>query len=280
MRRRGKNLRPTPIGKRTQYAPGELIRSLDPSVRRTIERLAATGYGHAGRGALFVELNDEVEGDIAQSEYFPLAQLEAMSRSIPFAQAQAFDQVVKTYDPAIEFVAIVMDASPSLPGPNLWFERFPRQLLNDEKPLQNQHSITPPPNVERVLTSASEPRRRPRGRQVPPPTPKQEATMATAYALIEDMARAGYAEQGRGFVLNALFPDRGQEPFVRYLTLEDEVGRTFVSTMPDLVQMVHTYDPSTSFVVFDGTINMKNMQIEQAQVDIFTFLTGKSASSA
>jgi hypothetical protein len=47
--------------------------------------------------------------------------------------------------------------------------------------------------------------------------------MVTAYARIEDMARAGYAEKGRGFVFNAIYPD-GTEPYRAYLTLQDEVG--------------------------------------------------------
>lgn len=103
--------------------------------------------------------------------------------------------------------------------------------------------------------------------------------MVTAYALIEDMARAGYAEKGRGFVFNAVYPD-GSDPYVDYVTLKDEVGAGFIATTPDLVEKVRTYDPQTSFVLFDATIDLKKQVLTHVEIDIVTFLTSGATLSA
>jgi hypothetical protein len=49
-----------------------------------------------------------------------------MSRAVPFAQTQDINKAIARYDPICEFVAMVMDVTPTLPGPQLWFEVFPR----------------------------------------------------------------------------------------------------------------------------------------------------------
>ena len=64
------------------------------------------------------------------------------------------------------------------------------------------------------------------------------------------------------------------------LTLQDEIGAGFIATAPDLVEMVQTYDPQTSFVMFDGKVNMKQQVLTEVEIDIMTFLTGKTTPSA
>jgi hypothetical protein len=97
--------------------------------------------------------------------------------------------------------------------------------------------------------------------------------MATAYALLEDMAREGFATHGRGFLLYGVYPDGRTSPYVRYMTLEDELGSTFIPSAQDLVELVRTYDPQTCFVIFEGTINLETEQMEQVQIEMWTFLT-------
>jgi len=205
MRRKGRTVPPVQPGERRQYAPGRLINSLNPGVRHNIELLAVAGYERDGRGLLIVEISDEVTTGIVSAQYLGMTQITAMNRRIPFADAQPASEAIKHYDPEREFVALVMDVTPSLPNPQTWFDVFPREG-SDKAPKQKQ---------TRTIKA--------RGRKALP-TPKQEAAMATAYALIEDMARAGYAEKGRGFVFNAIYPD-GTKPYFDYLTLDADPGR-------------------------------------------------------
>ena len=120
---------------------------------------------------------------------------------------------------------------------------------------------------------------RQKGRKAPQRTPQQTATMAMAYALLEDMARAGFAEQGRGFLFYGFYPD-GTVPYVQYLTLDTQPGAGFVPSAPDLVKLVRTYDPQTSFVIFHATINLDNAQLEEVRIEISPFLTGQTTPSA
>lgn len=261
MKRKGRKVRPAQPEERRQYAPGQLVQRLDRGVRENIERIAGMGYEQNGRGVLIVQISDDVQTGIVNAEYLPIMQIAEMNRTIPFADAQPINEAVKTYDPEREFVALVMDITPSLPGPQIWFDVFPRTGVAMAPELQPQST------------------HKPRGRKVPPPTPKQTSAMVTAYALIEDMARAGFTEKGRGFVFNAIYPD-GTEPYIDYLTLDREPGRGFADTAPDLVEMVRTYDPQTSFIIFDATIDFTKNQLRDVQIDVVTYLTGKAVSSA
>jgi hypothetical protein len=261
MKRKGRKVQLVRPGERRQYAPGQLIQHLNPEVRNTIERLARLGYEQHGRGLLMVEISDEAQYGIVSADYVGIARLTEMHRRIPFAEAQPGAEAVKHYDPEREFVALVVDITPSLPGPQLWVDVFPRMgVVTPRKPAQT-------------------PTKPHRGRRVPPPTPKQEAAMVTAYARIEDMARAGYAEKGRGFMFNAIYPD-GTKPYLDYLTLDSDLGQGFVESTPDLVEMVRTYDPQTSFIMFDGKIDMKNQVLTEVEIDVVDFLMGKTTSSA
>jgi hypothetical protein len=103
--------------------------------------------------------------------------------------------------------------------------------------------------------------------------------MATAYALLEDMAREGFATHGPGFLFYGVYPDGRTSPYVRYMTLEDRLGSTFIPSAPDLVELVRIYDPQTSFVIFEGTINLETQQMEEVQIETWTFLTKQALAA-
>src|SRR5262245_55925806 len=98
---------------------------------------------------------------------------------------------------------MVMDVTPTLPGPQMWFDVFPWTKASEAEPARAHKS---------------------RGRKMPPQPPDQRAAMVTAYALIEDMARAGYAERGRGFLLCAAYKGSDAEPYITYMTLDQPEG--------------------------------------------------------
>ena len=43
---------------------------------------------------------------------------------------------------------------------------------------------------------------------------------------------------------------------------------------------VRTYDPKTSFVIFDAVVNLDGEQLEQVKIDVWTFMTGAVTPSA
>jgi hypothetical protein len=96
-------------------------------VRTNLEMLASEGYKQEGRGLLMVELDDTAKGGIGSAQYFPAVRLHEMTRAIPFASMQPLLAEVTRYDPAREFVVSVIDITPGLPGPQLWFDLFPRE---------------------------------------------------------------------------------------------------------------------------------------------------------
>jgi hypothetical protein len=81
-------------------------------------------------------------------------------------------------------------------------------------------------------------------------------------------------------VFYTVYKGGGKAPYVKYMTLEDELGSGFVSSTPDLVELVRTYNPNTSFVIFDAVINLDSSLLEQVKIDIFSFLTGQPTLSA
>jgi hypothetical protein len=97
-----------------------------------IEQLALVGYEQKGRGFLIVEVNDHDEGGIANAEYIPIMELSDMARTVPFGEMQPLSEAVKSYDPAVEFVGLVINATQSLPAPQMWFEIFPRGAQPEE----------------------------------------------------------------------------------------------------------------------------------------------------
>jgi hypothetical protein len=125
--KKGRKVPPLQPGERKQYKPGQLRDSLDPIVRDNIEHLATLGYERDGRGALMVELDDTQKSGIRSAQYHPIEELAKMNRAVPFGNAQPISEVITAYNPEREFVAIVMDISPDLPGPQLWFDVFPRE---------------------------------------------------------------------------------------------------------------------------------------------------------
>lgn len=87
------------------------------------QNLRVTKYG---RGALLVELDDTAKHGIRSAQYFSVAELANIGRAVPNVEAKPISEVVAIYDPKHEFVALIMDVTPTLPGPQLWFEIFPR----------------------------------------------------------------------------------------------------------------------------------------------------------
>ena len=161
---------------------------------------------------------------------------------------------VQSYDPEREYVVLVLDVTATLAHPQLWLDVVPRlgqRAANAEAPARKQES------------SAEH----------------REATIS-AYAIIEALAREGYAEQGRGFVFYGAYADGETEPYVAYLTLDRPPGDGFAASAPDLVAYVRTYDPKTSFVIFDAVINLDGEQLEQVKIDVWTFMTGAVTPSA
>ena len=97
-------------------------------VRQNIEQLAIVGYERDGRGALLVELDDTTRHGVRSAQYFSVAELTDIGRAVPDVESKPISEDVASYDPEREFVALVMDVTPTLPGPRLWFDIFPREL--------------------------------------------------------------------------------------------------------------------------------------------------------
>lgn len=232
-------------GERQQMNPQQLIDSLDPAVRQSIRTLALEGMRQKGRGLLTVWLNDTTESGIESASYDSLATLETLVQEVPNTDQKPLVDSVRSYNLDTEFVAMVVDVSPSLPGPQMWFSVIP-------------------------LESPS----------YPPLTEAHERAMSAAYVIIEDIARQGYAAQGRGFVFYGSYEDGKIEPFVQYMTLDTSPGDGFVQSAPDLLELVRTYDPKTAFVVMDGVIDMDSGVLREVQIDIFTYYTSGKATPA
>jgi hypothetical protein len=64
------------------------------------------------------------------------------------------------------------------------------------------------------------------------------------------------------------------------MTLDWPPGDGFAASAPDLVAYVRTYDPKTSFVIFDAVINLDGEQLEQVKIDVWSFMTGTITPSA
>ena len=126
MPQKGRKPPPLQPGERKQYEQGKMRDSLDPVIRQNIEKLALAGYERDGRGALMVELDDTTEQGIRSAQYYPIMDLAQMSRAVPFGNAQPINEVIAAYNPEREFVAMVMDVTPTLPNPQMWFDIFPR----------------------------------------------------------------------------------------------------------------------------------------------------------
>jgi hypothetical protein len=126
MPRKGRKPAALPPGKRKLYEQGNMRDSLDPVVRENLEKLALAGYERDGRGALMVELDDTTEQGIRSAQYYPIKDLAQMSRAVPFGNDQPINEVIAAYNPEREFVAMVMDVTPTVPNPQMWFDIFPR----------------------------------------------------------------------------------------------------------------------------------------------------------
>jgi hypothetical protein len=123
---KGRKVPPLQPGERKLYDPGQLRDSLDPVLRQNIEQLALVGYERDGRGALLVELDDTTRHGIRRAEYLSVGEVEKLVRGVPSGSAQPISEVVAQYDPEREFVAVVVDTTPGLPAPQLWFDIFQR----------------------------------------------------------------------------------------------------------------------------------------------------------
>ena len=124
---KGRKVPPLQPGERKQYAPGQLQRSLRPNVRARLEQLAVEGYAREGRGALSAELDDTAPDGISETRYISLQHIGAAGGAVALVGSQPLMAEIRRYDPAREFVVMIMDVTPTLPGPQLWFDVFPRE---------------------------------------------------------------------------------------------------------------------------------------------------------
>lgn len=117
---------PPPVqpGERRQHKPGELSKSLHKQVRANIQMLADAGFKRDGRGLLMVEKNDAIDTGIESAQYYGIMRLAEMQKRVPFGDMQPLSEAVKKYNPETEFVALVLDITRTLPGPQLWWEIF------------------------------------------------------------------------------------------------------------------------------------------------------------
>ena len=53
-----------------------------------------------------------------------------------------------------------------------------------------------------------------------------------------------------------------------------------MTSAPDLLAAVRTYDPKASFVIFDSMINLDGEQLKRVKIDVWTFMTGTVVPSA
>jgi hypothetical protein len=116
-RKRRAALPPIAAVSRIQQDPGAMVAALDRTLRQNIEALAATGYERHGRGVLNVVLDATIPSGIKDISYSKLADLD---------ETQPLTEAAQTYDPAKEFVALVLNVTRTLPGPQLWFDIFPK----------------------------------------------------------------------------------------------------------------------------------------------------------
>lgn len=121
---KGRKVEPAQPGERKQYAPGVLERSLAPDMRKNIEALAVAGQARDGRGILEIWKNDALSGGVEKSRYHRLADLLGGKAGIAAGDRQPIEQAVRSYDLETQFVAIILDVTRTLPGPQLWFEVF------------------------------------------------------------------------------------------------------------------------------------------------------------
>jgi hypothetical protein len=101
---------------------------LDRVLERNIYLLAEQAVAeHADpRGVLFVELDEATEHGIRAVSFHTAAELRQLSRSMAFeAQAAPLASYLKTYDPAREYVVLLMDVSKHLPGPKILWKTLP-----------------------------------------------------------------------------------------------------------------------------------------------------------
>ena len=119
MRRKRRRIPALQIGERRQYQPGELAASLDPALCERLEALALAGYAAQGRGLLIVTLDTATETGIISAEYLPLHELVDAGHAVPLAEARPAMLAVQHYDPEKEFMALVLDVTPTLPTTGL-----------------------------------------------------------------------------------------------------------------------------------------------------------------
>lgn len=122
---KGRRVPPVQPGERRQHQPGELIGLLHPITRQNIEALARAGFERDGRGLLGVWINDALDTGIEGAQYYGIMKMADLQRRIPFGDAQPLAEAARRYDPAREFVAVILNVTRTLPGPQLWWEVFP-----------------------------------------------------------------------------------------------------------------------------------------------------------
>lgn len=74
---------------------------------------------------MIANLNDEEDSGIESIDYVPIMELSTMSAKVLFGDAQPLAESVKAYNPEKEQVVMVLEVTPTLPQPKIWFDIFP-----------------------------------------------------------------------------------------------------------------------------------------------------------
>jgi hypothetical protein len=129
--------------------------------------------------------------------------------------------------PAREFLVLFLDVSPHLPGPQMYWEKLPKEAKSPAFFQQRLH------NANRML---------------------------------EDHIRELTNGKPRGFVVAFHYPEADLEPLIEFHRLSDEVGKGFADTAPDLVQLVRSYDPHTAFILFKAQADIDAGMLEDVEI--------------
>jgi hypothetical protein len=129
-RQRGRKVPdPLPPGTRKQLEPGALFSRLDPVVFLSIQRLAEMGQKEKGRGVLVVEVNQNFREYPSGIESASFMSIFDAARELPhpgIASEPLFESL-RAYDMEKEYMVLVFEVTPGLPGPQIWFDLFPHE---------------------------------------------------------------------------------------------------------------------------------------------------------
>lgn len=126
--KKGRNVPPLKAGERRQHQPGELRKKFDLITQQNITLIGKKGNEKDGRGLLIIEVDQTRKDTIKNTQFLPVLQLAEISKVVPFGDAQPLNEAIKTYNTDRECVVLVIEVTPHLPNPQMWFDLFPYQV--------------------------------------------------------------------------------------------------------------------------------------------------------